>query len=322
MVRMHNLEILSDIALFKLYEHAQNSKQTLTAEKIAGLFSCPVPVLFLEKSLERLGTENLIYCSYNVYDPTTYEIEGKGIEYIQSQLIGETSNIFQYTEYGDEWLVEDEASTPAPMSEPLPKFTDFRDRLITALYHKVNEAGFELYYLKELADENKLIYRDGWIREVERFLDDHGYALVRKVMGGEESCAAQLNADGLEFAEELIAEPRGTVQSDDVDVWEPLPIDRSTPEYDRAVTETEQALETIENDNGYAANEPEERDHVVWSVRAGLDAVKNGFPTLEQIQSFLLSRLKMLAAKFESTAMGIAAKSAVDALKDWLSSIL
>jgi hypothetical protein len=52
--------------------------------------------------------------------------------------------------------------------------------------------------------------------------------------------------------------------------WEPLPIDRETPEYEEAVEATEEAAQVVEQDNGYPANEPEERNQIVDSLKVGL----------------------------------------------------
>lgn len=105
-----------------------------------------------------------------------------------------------------EKLMKNAGNKSGPQSRPQPKFTEFRDALTIALYEKSNDEGLNLYLLKDLADEKNIAYHEGWILEFSNFLDVHGYALVRKVMGGDPVAAAQLNASGLEYAEELIAE--------------------------------------------------------------------------------------------------------------------
>ncbi len=87
-----------------------------------------------------------------------------------------------------------------------PSFTEFKDCVIIALYHKSNVDGLKLHYLKALADEMGKPYREGWVFEVADFLDKHGLAVVAKVMGGDKDQTAKLNADGLEYAEALIAQ--------------------------------------------------------------------------------------------------------------------
>ena len=62
------------------------------------------------------------------------------------------------------------------------------------------------------------------------------------------------------------------------DEWEPLKIDRETPHYRHAVVTIEDVIETVTGDNGYAANEPEERNHILWSLNEGLAALKEALP--------------------------------------------
>ncbi len=92
---------------------------------------------------------------------------------------------------------------------------------------------------------------------------------------GLEYVEAQLefeDSDIAQFAAHLDAWGRANKEADNE--WQPLPIDRSAPEYIEAVAELEGVVGVIEGDNGYAANEPDERNSIVWSLKQGLAAIK------------------------------------------------
>lgn len=103
--------------------------------------------------------------------------------------------------------------------------------------------------------------------------------------------------------------------------WMPLPIDRSTAEYEEAIDALEAVVETIESDNGYAANDPGERNQIVWSLKEGLQAIKAHLPSWEQVQSMVIAPLKFIVEKFATSAMGEAAKAALPKILGWLSGL-
>lgn len=105
------------------------------------------------------------------------------------------------------------------------------------------------------------------------------------------------------------------------DTWEPLPIDRSQPEYKSAVESLDRAVESIESDNGYAANHPEERDHVVWSLRQGLTAIKEKCPSASQIRSLILEPLQKVILTLKDSATGLAGLAAQEAVKEFVKSL-
>lgn len=112
------------------------------------------------------------------------------------------------------------------------------------------------------------------------------------------------------------------IEQEGTDAWSPLPIDRETEEFQDVVEAVEKAVQSVEQDNGYAANEPDERNQVVESLKTGLQWIKEGFPSLAQIRSTVEGPLKFLASKFSGAAMGEAAKVAVAKAAAWLASIL
>lgn len=103
-------------------------------------------------------------------------------------------------------------------------------------------------------------------------------------------------------------------ENNDHETWRPLPIEREEPEYLEALKAVEDAIRVIESDNGYSANEPEERDAILTSLQGGTEALKNGAPTLKYLKDTLESGFRYLAKKFTDSAIGVAAKKAFEAL--------
>lgn len=96
--------------------------------------------------------------------------------------------------------------------------------------------------------------------------------------------------------------------------WQPLPIDREDPVYHEALKAVEDAMRVIESDNGYAVTAPEERDAIITSLKGGSEALKNGSPTQKYLKDTLVSGFSYLAKKFTDSAIGVAAKKALEAL--------
>ncbi len=101
------------------------------------------------------------------------------------------------------------------------------------------------------------------------------------------------------------------------DQWTPLKIDRESDEFKSALAATEEALEKVRSDNGYAASAPEERNAILESLQAGIDRLKSA-ATVEQVRSLILGPLSYLARKFLDTGIGEVAKRAFSMVSDWL----
>ena len=105
------------------------------------------------------------------------------------------------------------------------------------------------------------------------------------------------------------------------DEWEPLAIDRTAPEYEKAVETLDDAIEKIETDNGYAASRPEERDNVVWSLKEGITAIKEMAPSLAQVRALIMAPLNSAIKTLKESVPGLAAMVAREAIKEWIKSL-
>jgi hypothetical protein len=120
---------------------------------------------------------------------------------------------------------------------------------------------------------------------------------------------------------QLSVDDRSLPSNGDKGRWEPLPIDRSTPQFREMEHATEIAIERIEADNGYAANESDERAAVLGSLRGAMEAIKQGWPSRTVVQASLLATLRFVAEKFAGTGIGEVAKKAFDLAWKWLASL-
>lgn len=93
------------------------------------------------------------------------------------------------------------------------------------------------------------------------------------------------------------------------DNWQPLPIDREDPLFKVGLKAVEEALKTIEADNGYAATEPEERNAIIASAKGTVQALKDGYPSKGTVSATLIIPFKYLAKKFGDGIIGAAAKT-------------
>ena len=98
----------------------------------------------------------------------------------------------------------------------------------------------------------------------------------------------------------------------DEDIWEPLPIDRSAPEYEETIAGIEKAIQEIGADNGFSAKYPDERDNIIEHANATLKSVKEGKATKGQIKQNLIATGSWIMEKFAGSALGALGKSLVE----------
>jgi hypothetical protein len=104
--------------------------------------------------------------------------------------------------------------------------------------------------------------------------------------------------------------------------WSPLPIDRSSDDYLETVRGIETAIRTIEQDNGFAVNHPNEREGILDSLREGLRWLKEKSPTKQMIFSTIVTPLKWIASTFGQTILGETAKETSKKVAAYIVSLL
>ena len=101
--------------------------------------------------------------------------------------------------------------------------------------------------------------------------------------------------------------------------WQPIPLERENPQLRVVIETVDRTLEHVRGDNGYAANVPEERTYVLDNLAALAARLRSAASvSLPYLQKYGAEPLSILIRRFGSSALGIAATAAKEALKDWL----
>ncbi len=101
------------------------------------------------------------------------------------------------------------------------------------------------------------------------------------------------------------------------DAWEPLPLDRQNPALAQAIEKIDELIQAVEQDNGYAANEPDERNFILSALRIGVQALKDQTVIYGmQFQAFIWEPIKKIATRFAPGAIGVLADAAKEGLKE------
>lgn len=308
--RWQDLEILSNAVLHLLYQNALTSDGILTIEQVSESMPGSISATFIEKAMERLEYHRFVTSYHSTIEPAAYKIESLGIEAYQKRINIPESPINSIRSKGLTWLFQDNSDVQTSSSDQhqAPRFTEFRDQLIRKLYERRNENGYELVGLKELAEENNLQFREGWIFDVEDFLDTHGYALVTKTSGGEDQCSARLNADGMEYAESLIErlEPETSV-----DTVSQIPasdrvvrLDHNNPEYVETLKTLDQTIQEFENDHNLDNEFGREKNALLATIKAGRVLLEDVLVNVQIGFALLVLPLRRVVAKYDEAIVG------------------
>jgi hypothetical protein len=101
--------------------------------------------------------------------------------------------------------------------------------------------------------------------------------------------------------------------------WEPLPLERTDEALLEVAAKVDEAIAQIAADNGYAANEPGERDYVVQSLKSFSTTLKESAQiTGMQIKTFAIDPLNTVIKRFEGAALELVAAAAKDSILSWL----
>lgn len=220
----------------------------------------------------------------------------------------------------------------------IPKFETFKTAVLYKLYEAAIGSKSSAFQPDKVAEMFNFAVGVGYTHQALQSLEENNWAnetnfyfsitesgilVVQKYLEDRNSLIANYSDLGDDWLLETYAVGSPSIEYGNTDAasdedWEPLPIDRKTPEYEVAVEATEEVVRVVEQDNGYAANEPEERNQIVDSLKTGLRWVKEGAPSRAQIGATLLAPLKFLVSKFSGATMGEAAKVAVAAIAKWL----
>lgn len=101
--------------------------------------------------------------------------------------------------------------------------------------------------------------------------------------------------------------------------WEPIPLDRSDPKLEEVARVIDQAIVSIEADNGYAVTFPGERDYALSALKTVSTLIRQESQIYwMQLKTFAIDPLNRVIKRFGEAAVGLVARAAKDALFDWL----
>jgi hypothetical protein len=126
--------------------------------------------------------------------------------------------------------------------------------------------------------------------------------------------------DGVNKAfDELKIASEDFISAPDVDEWEPLPVDRSDPQLEKAIKNLDEVIEQVRSDNGYSAKLPEERSYILDKLTAVSRKLKTEATiSWTYLNEFALKPLGQLVKRFGGAAAGLAAVVARDSLIGWM----
>jgi len=117
--------------------------------------------------------------------------------------------------------------------------------------------------------------------------------------------------------EQLKIQPSDFKQPDQV--WAPIPVEHDQPEVQAVIEATDDAVEKIRSDNGYAATYPEERSYVVDGLQAfGRRLREAGTISLPYIKQYAIEPIARATKTLGRSVGGIAIEVLKARLKEWL----
>lgn len=103
------------------------------------------------------------------------------------------------------------------------------------------------------------------------------------------------------------------------DEWHPIPVDRSTLEYQETEKKLDEALAAIRSDNGFADTFPDERNQIVSALESGLKIFReNSAVHIIYFKAFIIDPLSAAISRLKDNAAGATAAIAKGAAIKWL----
>lgn len=112
----------------------------------------------------------------------------------------------------------------------------------------------------------------------------------------------------------------GSEDKAESDDWEPLAVDYDSVDAAPAMEAIEVAVEAIEQDNGYSATYPAERDSIVHSLRSALMHMRvRGEYTMYYFRHSVVLPLRKAAIRLRDSATGKIVEAAIKGVQKWIS---
>ena len=140
------------------------------------------------------------------------------------------------------------------------------------------------------------------------------------IEGDDRSLDAALELIGSPSEKDHSPPPEQGEVADDEPSWSPLPIELAASDTKQLLKAANDAISTLQSDNGYAATLPVERAEVLSRLKAGVELLKDA-PAISYsaIQVYFIWPVQKIARKFTpETVTGVAVKLFWDTLSGWV----
>ncbi len=274
-------------------------------EEVAKQTGYDVPKNWIEKAIDSLEANEYLKTSRTT-GPTRAFLTGEGLKAVEK--IKRNKRPFY------------RISVSAPRAVSFSKFSDFRDSLLVALAENDEESAANFRDLKEIANQNGLKFRKGWVEKAAKSFRDMGYIQAAFTMANDLNggLGARLTGDGLAAAEELLTDrtiapeesPHPSVPASDRYVE----LDHNSPEYKESIKAIDKVISAVDGDNEYGDRAPEEKAAIVAALRAGRELLTAAKVKISAVHAVLISSLQYVADNFTKgvvAALGAAAVGAV-----------
>jgi hypothetical protein len=122
-----------------------------------------------------------------------------------------------------------------------------------------------------------------------------------------------------EWLEQYVGNATAATDNVSSDTWEPLKNESNASQKEEVISAIEDVVRQVEADNGFAANQPEARNSLIYSLKVGVKMLKEHTPSREQITANILKPLKYIGDLFAKHSIGELAKKTTEKLLLWLS---
>ena len=190
-------------------------------------------------------------------------------------------------------------------------FSALRESGVTS--RNITAMGVELLAAEDLVSISKNDFEELYVT-----LTDEGFSRADNDIGDPDSRIGKISAlrGKAESANQIDANHLDN--SAEIDLWEPIPVDRSSSEFAKAVETLDSVREQFRQENGYASQEPEKKAAILDAIEMGADIVRSKVLTRTTVKALILEPLYSIVRIFGTASIGEAAKVAITAIRAWL----
>jgi hypothetical protein len=217
-------------------------------------------------------------------------------------------------------------------------FKGFKEELLVGLAVVSNAKPTFSEEAFEVAKKRKLEFRDGWLRQAVKSLDQDGFIRATYFLAGGENLGmpVSITGDGLQLAEE-IANSNGfdlyeeisefnaatSAQGKTIETLVPasdriVRIDHNSTQYKSVVRDIEQVKQYALKSNSLREEFGEVLDQKLAEIEAGERLIQAPQANADMVRSLLVNSLKWLGEKIADHAIGVLVAAVLATVVGWL----